>query len=122
MPRRRGATNLDRVRPCRLGVLDHDDGIGAARQRTAGGDRRCGSGRHLQRWRGAAVNGFAVQPKTNRLALSRRDDIRRAHGEAVDIGAVERGNIDRSRDVLGECRTECIGELADIGRNRAREQ
>ncbi|MGY3508977.1 hypothetical protein ACVIQY_001952 [Bradyrhizobium sp. USDA 3051] len=65
LPGRGGATDVDGGRSRRLGMLDHDHGIGTARQRTAGGNRRCRSRRHLQRGYGAAVNSLAIQPEAN---------------------------------------------------------
>ncbi len=122
LPRRDGAPHVDPIRARRLGVLDHDDGVGAARQRTAGRDRRCGASRHLQARRGAAVNDFAVQREMHGRAFAGRGQVGRAHGKAVNIRAVERRHVDRRRDVLGERCAQRIRKLARFTGDRARKQ
>ncbi|MEY9923188.1 hypothetical protein ABIF99_009503 [Bradyrhizobium japonicum] len=68
------------------------------------------------------MNGLAVQRKANGRAFAGRGEIGRAHGKAVNVGTVERRNVDRRRDVFGERRAERIGNLARLARDRAREQ
>ena len=95
---RRGAAQIDRRRRGVLdqfGLLDHHHRIGAARDDPAGGDRGRGARHHFERRRNAAGDHFGVERKPLRRAVARADRIGRAHGKAVDIGAIERRRIDR---------------------------
>ena len=90
LPRRGGTADLDRARANRLGVLDHDDGVGAARQRAAGCDRSRRSLQNRPRRRGAAGDDLVVQLDADRRGLGGSGEIGGAHRKAVDIGAVVR--------------------------------
>ena len=109
---RSGAADLDRARPRRLGVLDHDDGVCAARHRTAGRDRRGRARQDRPRRRDAAGDHLVVQHHAHRRRLAGRSEIGRTHRKAIDIGAVERRHVDRRHHVFGERAAERIGERA----------
>ncbi len=56
--------------------------------------------RHFERRRNPAGDHFGVERKPLRRAVAGADRIGRAHGKAVDIGAIERRRVDR-RDHVG---------------------
>ena len=53
-----------------------------------------------------------------RRGIGRAGDIGGAHGEAIDIGTVERRNIDRRTDVVREYTAERGGKRDRLGRHR----
>ncbi len=82
----------------RLGVLDHDDGVGAARHHAAGRDQRRrarfdGEKRHF-----SGRQDFGPQGQAPRYALAGTERVVGAHREAVDTGAVEARNVDFGDD------------------------
>ena len=101
-----------------LGVLDHHHGVGAARNGAAGRDRGRGAGRHLDRGRDAAGDHLGVKRKPLRRAVAGADRIGGAHGEAVDIGAVERRHIDRRDHVGGKHARQRGAQRLGFGRQR----
>ena len=110
LPGRGGSADLDRARACGLGMLDHDDGIGAARHRPAGGDWRRRPRQHRPRRRGAAGDHFVVEQNADRRGFSGRSKIGRAHRKAIDIGAIERRHVDRRQDIGGQRAAERSGK------------
>jgi len=83
-----------------FGLLDHDHRVGAARDHPAGGDGGGGAG---------VTSSAGTSPQAITSALSRQqlrhgiigaDRVGRAHGKAVDIGAVERRRVDCRDDVV----------------------
>ena len=122
LSRRGGAADLDRARPRRLGMLDHDDSVGAARHRTAGRDRSGGARQHRPYRRGAAGDDFVVQHDAHRRRLAGGGQIGGAHRKAVDIGAVEWRHVDRRHDILRQRAAERIRKRPLLGWDGAREQ
>ena len=79
MPRRDAARRISIARGARrLGMLDHDDGVGAARHRPAGRDRRRRSRQHRPRRRGAAGDHFVVEHEGGPARLRRPQRDRRS--------------------------------------------
>ena len=122
LPGRRGTADLDRARAGGLRVLDHHDGIRAARQRAAGRDRRRRARQHRPLRRDTAGDHLVVEPQAYGRGFVRRGEIGRAHRKAVDIGTVERRHVDRRRDVLAQRTTKRIRELARLAGDRPRKQ
>ena len=118
--RRRGGFRSREAR--RLRVLDHDDGIGAARQRAAGRDRGRRSRQHGPLRRGAAGDDFVVQHEADRRGFTGGSEIGGTHRKAIDIGTIERRHVDRRHDVFRQRAAERIGELAPLAWDRARKQ
>ncbi len=122
MPGRRRAADLDGAGRRRLGVFDHHDGVGAARHRAAGRDRRGGARQHRPRRRDAAGDHLVVEQQAHRRGLAGRGEIGGTHRKAIDIGAIERRHVDRRHHVLGKRAAERVGERAMLSRYRARKQ
>jgi hypothetical protein len=61
LSRRRGAADVDRAGARRLGMLDHDNGVRAARHRTAGRNRSSRARQDRPRRRGAARDHLIVE-------------------------------------------------------------
>ena len=83
-------------------MLHHHHSVGASGQHGAGGD-----GDGLARFDFAARpdsggDDFVEQPQPARTLFRRAEGVRGADGEAVDVGAVERGYVDASYDVPGK--------------------
>ena len=82
-----------------LGVLDHDDGIGAARHHAAGGDQHRLAGMNHRGRDDAGVNLFVAQEHRARHFFGRAERVFRHHREAIDVRAIERRHVDRRHDV-----------------------
>ena len=85
-----------------FGVLDHHHGVGAARNDAAGRDGGCGAGHDFDRRRNAAGDHFGIERQALWPAVAGAGSVGGAHGEAVNIGAVERRRIDRRDHVAGQ--------------------
>ena len=106
----------------RVRLLDHDDRVGAARDRRAGGDGRRRA-RSDDTGRGdAAGDDLVVQPQGNGRGFARRGDIRRAHRETVDGRAVEGRHVAGRSHVFGENTAQRLGKLGPLGPDRRRAQ
>ena len=81
-------------------MLDHHDGVGAARQWTASRNRRGRARQHGPRRRDAAGDHFIVEHDTNGSSFAGQGEVGGAHRKTVDIGAIERRNVDRRHDIL----------------------
>ena len=125
LARRRGAAHLD-CRPVRcrdgLGVLDHHDGVGAARDRPAGRDRRRGAAGDRKTRGDAAGDHLRVEGERRRRARASAREIGGANGEAVDARAVEGRHVERRRDVLRNDAPERVGERHGFAPERPRPQ
>jgi hypothetical protein len=109
-----GAADLDDARAVAfghdLGVLDHHDGVGAARQHRAGRDHR----------RTALADDFArddawrqqlgVEREPAPVFFAGAEGVGGLHREAVDVRSVEAGHVDRGDDVDAEDASERIAE------------
>ena len=122
LPGRSGAADFDRARSRRLRVLDHHDGVGAARHRAAGRDRRGGARQHRPRRRGAAGDHLVVQHHAHRRGLAGGSEIGGTHRKAIDIGAIERRHVDRRHHVFRQRAAERVGKRALLARHGARKQ
>ena len=94
LPVPRGAANFDGVGPQGLGLVDHDDRIGAARQRAAGGDGRRRAPGHTNLRRDATGDLLAIERKAHGRCFAGARHIGCAKAEAIDIRAVKGGHID----------------------------
>ena len=119
---RGGAADFDRARACGLGVLDHDDGVGAPRQRPPSRNRGRRSRQHWPRRRNAAGDDFIVEHQAHRRCFGGASKIGGAHRKAVDIGAVERRHVDRRHDVFGQRAAERVRQPALLARHGKRKQ
>ena len=95
-------------------MLDHQHRVGAARQHAARRDRRRDAGddgifRHDTR-----RQDFVVERDRPRRFLHRAERIARLHGETVDVGTIETGNIHFSDDIVGQHATERVHAGAAI--------
>ena len=77
-----------------VGVLDHHDGVGAARHHAAGGDRQRLARSHRVCRHDAGVNLLVAEPHRARHFLGRAERVLGHHREAVDVRAVERRHVD----------------------------
>ena len=92
-----------RSRPgARLGVLDHHDGVGAARHHAAGRDRRRLAGANRRLRDDARVDLFLDELHDARHLFGGAERVFGDDGEAVDVGAIERRDVHRREDVGGE--------------------
>ena len=76
-------------------MFDHDDGIRAARDHAAGGDRHrlAGSNGYLRN--DTRVNHLVGESHAARHFLGRAERVLSDHGKAIDVGAIERRHVDR---------------------------
>ena len=84
-------------------MLDHQDRIGAARQHAAGGDRRRDAGD--DRLLVGTMPGASTSSLSSRVrgVSSIAPNVSLGlHREAVDVGAIEAGNVDVRDDIVGE--------------------
>ncbi len=93
-----------------LGLLDHHDRVGAARHHTAGGDGGRGTEVDAGRRRMTAHHHLGIEAKPLRRCIARADRIGGAQRKAVDVGAIERRNVDRRLDVVRKHAPERCGE------------
>ena len=93
------AANLDSVGPQGLGLLDHNDRVGAARQRATGGDGRRRAPRHTHMGRDATGDLFAIERQAHRRCFAGAGDIRCPETKAIDVGAVKGRHIDGRENV-----------------------
>jgi hypothetical protein len=105
-----GAPHLDGVVAGGLRMLDHDNGVGAARYRAAGGDGRRRAGPHGLARFDAAGDHLAIEGKLDRVAFAGGREIGRTDGKAVDIRAVEGRHVDGRGHVGGERQSECLAD------------
>ena len=106
----------------RLRVLDHDHGIGAARQHAAGGDRRRRAVSDLDGRRYTARQHLGVEPQAARRRLGRAREVAGPHGEAVDRRAIEGRRVRRGGDRLGQDTVMRSRERHRFGRQRRQVQ
>jgi hypothetical protein len=83
-------------------MLDHDDGVGAAWDRAAGGDSRRRPRSDQKPWGNAAGDDFTVEPERYGRGFTRGGDVRRPHGEPVDRRAVERRHVHGGGNGFGQ--------------------
>ncbi len=114
LPGRGGAADLDRATADRLGMLDHDDGVGAARQRAAGRNRRRGS-RQLPACVGAVPQAMTSSFSLSRTGLASPAEARSAERTAKP-STLERSNGGTS---IGAT-TSCASATAERIRQRPR--
>ncbi len=93
-----------------IGLLDHDYGVGAARDDTSGGNRRAEPWCNCFNGHMTTGNYFRIERQHLGIAVVRTRGVDRTHGKAIDIRAVERRGINRGNDVLREHAAARIGE------------
>ena len=118
---RHAAAGADRAGDAQLaaanvGVLDHHDGVGAARHHAAGGNRqrlaatRLAVGRHH-----AGVDLLGAEPHRPRRFFGGAEGVFGHHREAVHVRAIERRHVHRRHDVGGEHASERRVERHALG-------
>jgi len=85
----------------RLGVLDHDNGVGAARHHPPGGNQRGRSRRNRKLRLLAGGQDFVIDRQDPRRALAGPNRVVGAQREPIDTRAIEPGNIDLGDDGAG---------------------
>ncbi len=85
-----------------VGMLNHDDGVGPARQHGPGGDSGRGAGGDGVARRPASRQRLGVQPQRPRPVLARPERVGRLHREPVHVGAVEARHVERGGHVFGQ--------------------
>ena len=101
-----------------LGLLDHDHGIGAARDDAAGGDGRRRARGDRDAGRHAAGQQLGVQPQPARRRLGGAEGIGGAQREAIHRGAVEGRRIGGGGDRHRHHPAERGAERHGFGRQR----
>ena len=89
-------------RPLDLRVLDHDHGVGAARNHPAGGNRHGRARPNHRRRHDARVNRFLAELHGARHFLGRAERVFGDDGEAIHVRAVERRHVHGRDDVGGQ--------------------
>ncbi len=103
-----------------LGVLDHHDRVGAARDHAAGGDRHRLAGLQVERRRDPAGQQLGAQGQAPRGGLAGAVAVRGLQRVAVDVAAVEARDVAGGGDGLGEHPTAQAREGDGLGRQRPR--
>ena len=85
-----------------VGMLDHHHRVGAARDHAAGRDQGGGAGLDRQLGSTAGSQHFGVERQDAGPFLRSADRIGGAHGEAIDAGAVESGDVHPGDDIAGQ--------------------
>jgi hypothetical protein len=94
-----------------LGLLDHDHGIGAAWDDTAGSNCRARPCCYCFNGHMTAGNHFRIERQHVGIAVARARGVDRTHGKTVDIRTVERRRIDCCNYIVREHTAARIGEL-----------
>jgi hypothetical protein len=83
-------------------MLHHQDGVRPAGQHATRGDRCREAFAHRLLGHDAGCEHLAVQPYASRRLFHRAECVRRLHGEAVDVGTVESGNVHFGQHIFGK--------------------
>src|SRR5262245_63265159 len=89
-------------------MLNHDYGVGAARNNSARGNGGRHAGPHVKRGSVPADNHFAIQGKLAWRGVACSDYMGGAHSKAIDVGAIEWRHIERRYDIVGKHTIERI--------------
>jgi len=89
-------------------VLDHDDGVGSARNNPACCDLDGGPGRSVEALTRCITGGkrHVRESESDRLELFRPVGVDGVDGESVHVASIEAGHVDRRGDVVGQDPTE----------------
>ena len=93
-----------------IGVLDHHDGVGAARNHAAGRDRHGLTWPHVNLRKHAGIDCAGQQLHAARRQLAGAKRIGGVNREPIEVRAVERRHIDAGDDIRGEHAPQGIGQ------------
>jgi hypothetical protein len=113
LSRQRGTTHLKAGLAFlyQLGLLSHDHGVGAARDDTAGRNRRASPCSYSFNGHITAGNHYRIERQHLWIAVALARGVDRTHGKTVDLRTVERRGIDCGNYIVREHTAARIGEL-----------
>ena len=103
LAKRGGAAHLDgRILVNEIGVLDHDDRVGAARNHAPGRDGGGPARLDVEDGSVTAHDDLAVEAKAARRGIARVTSVGRANGKAIDDRTIEGLHVDGRCHILRE--------------------